>query len=106
MAQAPKGDERAGQPPSLLERFYKADQGTVVDPTTVLGGGDREADRQLRLADAGRPSKMTFSLRLTKPSSCRLSICSRRIEGWKVKSKSSSRLMAGRREERMAGDGY
>ena len=45
---------------------------------------------------------MTFSLRAKKPSSWSESICSRLIEGWKLKSKSSRVLMAGNRLDRMA----
>src|SRR5690606_8584445 len=54
------------------------------------------------LPTPGGPRKITFSLRSMKPSSCRLSICSRRMLGWKLKSKPSSVLTAGSLEERMA----
>ncbi|GIW56231.1 MAG: hypothetical protein KatS3mg082_2635 [Nitrospiraceae bacterium] len=37
-----------------------------------------------------------------KPSVCRLSSCSRLIDGWKLKSKSARVFTAGRREERIA----
>ena len=45
---------------------------------------------------------MTFSARSRNPSSCRLSICSCLMLGWKVKSNCASVLTAGRREERIA----
>ena len=45
---------------------------------------------------------MTFSFRAKKPSSWSESICSRLIEGWKLKSKSSRVLMPGSRLERIA----
>ena len=56
----------------------------------------------MRFADPGGPSGMTFSARSTKPSSCRLSICSRLMEGWKAQSNWSRVFTAGNREERMA----
>src|SRR6478609_5544186 len=42
------------------------------------------------LPTPGGPSSTTFSVRSMKLSSCRLSICSRLIEGWNEKSKVSS----------------
>ena len=44
----------------------------------------------------------TFSLRFRYPSSCGESICSHRIEGWKLKSKSASVFSPGRRLDRIA----
>lgn len=86
----------------LLERGDEIRQGAVVDSAPALGGGDRKRDGQVGLADTGGPRKTTFSRRSMKPSSCRLSICSQRIEGWKLTSKSASVLIAGKRLERMA----
>ena len=54
------------------------------------------------LPTPGGPRKITFSLRSKKPSSWSESICSRLIEGWKLKSKSSRVLMPGSRLERIA----
>jgi hypothetical protein len=48
------------------------------------------------------PGKMTFSLRVMKPSWCRFIIWARSMEAWKEKSKESRVLAPRRREERMA----
>ena len=56
----------------------------------------------MRLADTRRAEEDDVSLRSKKPSSWRLSICSRLIEGWKLKSKSSRGPIPGSRLERMA----
>ena len=50
----------------------------------------------------GGPRKITFSPRSRNPSSCRLSICSRLMLGWKAKSNCTRVFTAGRREARMA----
>ena len=40
--------------PGLDERLDQACQRAVVNTASGLGGGDREADREMRLADAAR----------------------------------------------------
>ena len=51
-----------------------------------LGEGlDQPRERAVVDAPAG-PSRITFSPRSRKPSSCKLSICSRLMLGWKAKS--------------------
>ena len=79
----------------LLEGVDQVGQGAVVDLPAALGRSDGQADGQVGLADAGRT---TFSFCSTKPSSWSESICSRLMEGWKLKS--ASVLIAGRRLER------
>src|SRR5436190_17486269 len=54
------------------------------------------------LPTPGGPSSTTFSLRSMKLSSCKLSICSRLMEGWKEKSNVSNVFTTGSREERIA----
>ena len=41
----------------FFERRDQVRERTVVDAATALRGGDREADRQVRLADARRPEE-------------------------------------------------
>jgi hypothetical protein len=56
--------------PGGLRFFERRDQireRAVVDATTVLRRGNRQTDRQVRLAHAGGPRKTTFSRRSTKP---------------------------------------
>ena len=48
------------------------------------------------------PSRVTFPARSRKPNSCRLSICSRLILGWKAKSNRSSVFTAASLNKRMA----
>ena len=66
----------------FLERCDELGEGAVVNPRRR----DGETDREMGLSTPGGPNKMTFSLRSTKPSSWRFSICSRLMEGWNEKS--------------------
>ena len=87
---------------NLLKGSNQVDPSTVVDPAASLGCGNRQADRQIVLPTPGGSRSTTFSLQSRKWSSCRLSIRSRLIEGWKGKSKDSCVFTEGSREERMA----
>jgi hypothetical protein len=79
----------------FLERGDEVGVRAVVDATAALCGGNRQADRQMRLAHTRRAEEGDVFRRSTKPSSCKFSICSRRSDGWKEKSNSVSRLIAG-----------
>lgn len=94
---------RACNRPAGLWRFEGRDQvgeRAAVDAPANLRHGNRETDRQVRFADARRAEEHDVFERPTKPSSCRLPICSRRSEGRRVKSKSPSCFTAGRWRER------
>ena len=86
----------------LGERFDQAGEGAVVDAPSGLGGGDREADREVGLADAGRAEEDHVLGAGHEAELVQLSICSRLMLGWKAKSNSASVFTAGRREARMA----
>ena len=86
----------------FFERGDEIGQSAVVDSAPALRRRNGEADREMRLADARRAEEDDVLLTAKKPSSWSESICSRLIEGWKLKSKSSRVLMAGSRLERMA----
>ena len=45
----------------LLERVHQVGQGSEVDLAPVLGGRDRQADRQVRLADPGRTGDVVLT---------------------------------------------
>src|SRR6185437_2761365 len=51
----------------LLERGDEIAQGAVVDAPPALGRGDRETEREVRLADARRPQKDHVFLSLEEP---------------------------------------
>ena len=87
----------------LLEGGDEVGQGAVIDAPSVLGGGDGEGDGRMGLPDAGGVRGRSRSpCGRGKNSSCRASICSRLMEGWKLKSKSARVFTAGSREARMA----
>ena len=87
----------------FFERGDEIGQSAVVDSAPALRRRNGKADRQMRLADARRAEEDDVLITGSKkPSSWSESICSRLIEGWKLKSKSSRVLMAGSRLERMA----
>ena len=86
----------------LIQRFGSLRELLAADRSTFCAAAIARLTARCVLPTPGGPSSTTFSLRSTKPSSCKLSTCSRFIEGWNEKSNSASVLTAGNREARIA----
>ena len=79
----------------FLERGDQIGERAVVDATAALCGSNRQTDREMRLADTGRAEEDDVLAAFDEVQLWRLSIWSRRNDGWKEKSNSVSRLMGG-----------
>jgi hypothetical protein len=86
----------------LFEGRNEIGKCAVIDAPPALGRRDRQTDRQMRFADAGRPEEDDILMTLDEAELVQLSIRSRRKDGWKVKSKSWSCLTTGSRLDRIA----
>ena len=86
MSQHPQAAGQLSSGLRLGQRFDQPCQRAIVDSASRLGG----------------PSRMTLTRRPRNPSSCRLSIWSRLMLGWKAKSKWAKVLSAGSRDDRIA----